>query len=343
MGLFEGNSLHAAKVFAGALAASWAVGFLSHAVLSRLKVLDVPNARSSHATVTVRGGGVGIIAVVVAGGAAALFPPGGWLAGLLWAAVLLVAAVSFLDDRLNLPWKLRLGVQVLAAVAAAAGFCLQFGPAAGWLAAIGVVVMTGYANAFNFMDGINGIAAGQATVTGVGTAWIAMLAGVSPDHPVVILALVVAGAAGGFLPHNFPRARMFMGDIGSVPLGFLLAALGLWAGLLGGWLTFLCIGLLHLNFVLDTAVTMWRRLRRGERLHEAHREHFYQRAVRGGWSHPRTTLTEMALQLVVLGLAGWAVQGGFAAWGGAVVLTMAAWGGFFGWCEATFRRRQAAG
>jgi UDP-N-acetylmuramyl pentapeptide phosphotransferase/UDP-N-acetylglucosamine-1-phosphate transferase len=143
----------------------------------------------------------------------------------------------------------------------------------------------GYTNAFNFMDGINGMAAGQATVTGVAMAVIGAQATGDFLAPPVIASLTVASAALGFLPHNFPRARMFMGDVGSAPLGFLLAVLVIWLAKSIGWWSVIPLMLLHANFVLDTAATLVRRMIRGERWYQAHREHFYQRLIRSGKSH----------------------------------------------------------
>jgi UDP-N-acetylmuramyl pentapeptide phosphotransferase/UDP-N-acetylglucosamine-1-phosphate transferase len=131
---------------------------------------------------------------------------------------------------------------------------------------------------------------------------------------------------------------MFMGDIGSVPLGFSLAALAVWLGASEGWPLFLSIAILHVNFVVDTAVTMARRAWDGRRLHEAHREHFYQRLVRAGWSHTSVTGIECGLQvLVVLGAVaavGRGIQVQLLAAGATVVL----WLSFFGFCEREFRR-----
>jgi UDP-N-acetylmuramyl pentapeptide phosphotransferase/UDP-N-acetylglucosamine-1-phosphate transferase len=226
--------------------------------------------------------------------------------------------------------------------------------------------IAGYTNAFNFMDGINGIAAGQAVVTGVGMALLSSVAssqgsvvsgqtsevstslsgslwssgqtaGVSPP---VLLSVIVAGAAAGFLPHNFPRARMFMGDVGSAPLGFILAVLVIWlARDHGGWLL-IPLALLHANFVLDTAITLGRRVLRGERWYEAHKEHFYQRLVRAGKSHTFVTLFEMGLQVVVLGLMLLYVVSTVPVRIALALMVLLIWAGFFVYCEREFRRVQ---
>jgi UDP-N-acetylmuramyl pentapeptide phosphotransferase/UDP-N-acetylglucosamine-1-phosphate transferase len=237
------------------------------------------------------------------------------------------------------------------------GFSLELGgkPAAAWPVLVcGLLIflwVTGYTNAFNFMDGINGIAAGQAVVTGLGMAllgsavsghWSASgLAGLRPGgvvSPPVLLSLVIAGACAGFLPHNFPKARMFMGDVGSAPLGFLLAALVVWIARDQGWWLLIPLALLHANFVLDTGLTLVRRILRGERWYEAHREHFYQRLIRSGKSHPFVTGLEMALQGAVLGLMVLYLHASVPVRVGLIALVILMWLAFFAYCERLFRR-----
>jgi UDP-N-acetylmuramyl pentapeptide phosphotransferase/UDP-N-acetylglucosamine-1-phosphate transferase len=304
---------------AAAMAAlsSFGAGFGVLQALRAWRVLDQPNARSSHAVPTPRGGGLGIMAVTAAGWVWVADASRGNEASVLLAGAVVLGVVSFLDDRRPLPWRLRFGVQIVTAAALVAvlgtGTTQPLLPAL-VLAGVGVLLVVGYANAFNFMDGINGLAAGQAVVSGLGLAGVAVAAGVSVGHPAVGAALLVAGASAGFLPHNFPRARMFMGDVGSVPLGFLLMGITLWLARDAGWRWLPVLGVVHLNFVLDTSVTLIRRARRGEVLHQAHREHFYQRLVRAGWSHQRTTLVELILNGGLIALATAGAEASFA-WG----------------------------
>jgi UDP-N-acetylmuramyl pentapeptide phosphotransferase/UDP-N-acetylglucosamine-1-phosphate transferase len=324
----------------------WLVGIPFYRLLSCIGLLDRPNARSSHSTPTVRGGGLGIMIVVLAlGGAAGLHPPSVW--SVAWLFLLFaLAIVSFVDDLRSLPWFVRFGTHGLSA----AGFLvalIQCGRFDGVPAAQAILLggllflfLIGYANAFNFMDGVNGIAASQAAVTSIGTIAVAHVAGASFSNPALVLAAIVAGAAAGFLPHNFPRARMFMGDVGSVSLGFGLAAIAIWIAADHGWWLLVPLACLHANFVLDTAITVVRRMLRGELLHEAHREHFYQRLVRAGWSHTRVTLTEMALQLVVAMTLTLAVSLGKPAVFGVAFAVVLLWVGFFIFCERVFRAAQ---
>lgn len=286
-------------------------------------------------------------AVVVCGGLW-LAVGQGWLplAGVLTATVGL-AAVSFWDDLRSLGAAVRFGCHVIAAVLALiclgwSGWTLGLSPDlavhlppwAGWF--LGLLWLSGYTNAFNFMDGINGLAGFQALITAVGTGLLGGLTAGEWDAAPVLFAWVVAGAAAGFLPHNFPRARMFMGDVGSAPLGFLLAVLVLWtAHRLGGWLL-LPLLLLHTNFVLDTAITLARRMARREVWFRPHREHFYQRLLRSGKSHAEVTLWEVGLQTGTLALLISYLYVGPLARGVILVAVLGMWGGFFYVCERVF-------
>ncbi|HEY4301538.1 MAG TPA: glycosyltransferase family 4 protein [Candidatus Didemnitutus sp.] len=308
-------------------------------LLRRWQIIDVPNARSSHVRPVLRGAGSAVILTIVLVGS--VWP--GWADRrtiVLGGSAAVLAAVSFLDDIRSLSPKIRFAFHAGAACA-----CLltlsrgQEGRDVDWpLFPVGFLWLAGYLNAFNFMDGINGLATLQALVTGMGTALIAWMAGAPASHPAVILSLVVSGAAAGFLPYNFPRAQMFLGDAGSAPLGFLLAFLGWWLAHDVGWWLLGLLGLIHANFILDTAITLARRVIRKERWLESHREHFYQRLVRAGRSHGEVTGWETILQLIATGAAAAAVRSG---WTGRWVLGICVcgmWGLFFGLAERLFRR-----
>ena len=260
--------------------------------LLRRRVLDRPNARSSHAVPTPRGGGivpaVAAVAVVLAAGPG----PSWWVAS----AAAVLAGVGFVDDLRDLPVSARLAAQVAVAVAVAVGLTLALDAPAG-LALLSVPWIVGYVNAFNFMDGIDGISGLHATL--VGLTW--GVAGVVADDVLgLALGAVLAAAALGFLPYNLPRARVFLGDVGSYFLGGWIAV--------GAVVLTPRIGLLPALlptavYVADTAWTLLGRLRRGERWGEAHRDHVYQRLVRQGWSHARTCLL-VAVVTAVLGALG---------------------------------------
>ncbi len=274
---------------------------------SRLALLDHPNPRSLHTEPIPRTGGLaifgsvllGIIVSVALGEGAAL-----QTSAILWvlSMALLIGAVSFWDDRAGLSPGLRLGVQALAAVGVVwgAGLTVNIIPvpligslSLGWLAVpVTILFLIWVANLYNFMDGMDGFAGGM-TVLGYGFLGLIAWRG---NHYLVGLAVLMGTAAGGFLFYNLSPARIFMGDVGSVPLGFIVAALavlGTRDGLFDIWVPLLIFS----PFIVDATVTLVRRLLRGERIWLAHREHYYQRLVLAGWGHRRTVLAEYALML----------------------------------------------
>jgi len=215
--------------------------------------------------------------------------------------IVIVAAVSLLDDLFPLSFKLRLAVQIAAALAAVTGLGLPVqaldlpGLAVvlpHWLGmAMAVLFVVAYCNFFNFMDGINGLAAGQAVITAACLSIVLFWVGCGAA---ALVAAVVCGAAAGFVPHNFPAARIFLGDVGSITLGFVLALLSQVAHSRGG-VPWTAIILVHATFLFDTTFTIGKRLWRRENITNPHREHNYQLLVRCGWSHVSTTLTVLML------------------------------------------------
>ncbi len=272
-------------------------------------LLDVPNERSSHTSPTPKGGGLAIVAVVLSG-VAILRLTGTLGRGESWAILgggALVAMVGWLDDRRDLSASTRLAAHVAAAAWALwwlGGMpFLTTGHDVHSLGMFGTI-LGGFAivwatNVTNFMDGIDGLAAGE-VVTVTFTASL-LLAEVSP--PLAAAAAVTGGAALGFLPWNWRPARIFMGDTGSGFLGFVLAVLAI-ASERAGTLPALVWIVLYAVFATDATVTLLRRAWRGERWYSAHRSHAYQRAVQAGWSHARVTTTVLLVN-VGLGLLAW--------------------------------------
>jgi UDP-N-acetylmuramyl pentapeptide phosphotransferase/UDP-N-acetylglucosamine-1-phosphate transferase len=260
------------------------LAMLASAVLVRMigawAVLDQPNERSSHDVPTPRGGGIAIVVITLAGSAFWMTPRFAVFA----VAALVVALVSWIDDLRHLPATLRLGVQIAAALPVA----ILFTPIA-W-APLAVVWIVGLTNAYNFMDGIDGIAGGQAVVAGL--AWA--LFGITMQQPLIaMVGLLIAGSSAGFLTHNWQPARIFMGDVGSAFLGFTFASLAVMA-----WpnLRLVAAGVLVVwPFVLDASFTLARRALRGERVMEAHRSHIYQRMNLRGLSHASVASIYIAL------------------------------------------------
>ena len=280
-------------------------------------LVDVPNSRSSHVAPTPRGGGVAIVLVVLTASpvltrAGMLSPP------LLWAllgAGLLVAAIGWLDDRGGVAVRWRLVTHFVAAGWAVAwigglpplpvfGTTVDFG-----LLGVGLAVLylAWLLNLYNFMDGIDGIAGIEAVTVCVGAVVIYLLTPGTGGSWVTPVLLAVA--VSGFLFWNFPRARIFMGDAGSGFIGIVFGVLSLQAGaiaseLFWGWVILLGA------FVVDATVTLIQRLVRGERVHEAHRSHAYQRMARRLGSHVPVSLAFGAVNLLwLLPIAGLVVTG----------------------------------
>jgi UDP-N-acetylmuramyl pentapeptide phosphotransferase/UDP-N-acetylglucosamine-1-phosphate transferase len=279
------------------------------ALMLRLRwdwALDQPNARSLHDKPVPRTGGLGIMAgAAVAVGV--LLAQGAQLP--LWSICLpaaLLTALSLADDRYNLPVWARLPVHLLLAVAFAVSLLLAGGPAfsgsAVWLwIPVTVIGVAGFANIYNFMDGANGLAGGMAAI-GFTAYGAALIQNELPGSAALAwLCFALAAAAAGFLCFNF-SGRIFMGDSGSVPLGFLAAALGIEGFAAGRW-PFWFAPLAFAPFVLDGGATLIKRALRRERVWEAHREHYYQRVIRMGWSHARLALAAYALMGVCAGAA----------------------------------------
>jgi UDP-N-acetylmuramyl pentapeptide phosphotransferase/UDP-N-acetylglucosamine-1-phosphate transferase len=278
-------------LIAGALAfglAAALVWLLSRPGLASL-VLDVPNERSLHDRPIPRTGGIGLfvaaaltwVSATSMGAAGAVLQPLAGIAGAL-------AAVFLIDDVRGLTVGLRLGAQVLAATAflVVAGLSLPL-----LLLPLFVVGITWSSNLYNFMDGANGLAGGMA-IAGFGA--YALAAQMAGQADLAIASLTIAGAAAGFLVWNFDPARIFLGDAGSIPLGFLASTLGITGWSQGAWPFWFPL-VVFSPFVVDACVTLVKRALAGERLSQAHKSHYYQRLVRMGWSHRRLALSEYAL------------------------------------------------
>ena len=254
-------------------------------VVGRRLVLDRPNERSLHAHPVPRTGGLAIIAGVAAG--CLVGAPGfGVTLGLAGA----LAVVSFLDDLFDLRTLVRLALHLVAASAMLL-VELRF---PGWiLFVVLALAIAWYANLYNFMDGSDGLAGGMALIGFGAYAAAAALSGV---HPLAELSLLLAAASAAFLTRNFHPASIFMGDVGSVPLGFLAGALGLIGWNDGVWPIWFPI-LVFAPFVCDATLTLIKRLLRRERVWQAHRDHYYQRLVRMGFGHRGTAAIEYAVML----------------------------------------------
>ncbi len=281
-------------------------------LLRRAAVLDRPNERSLHQAPTPRGGGIAVVAAVLVAWLA-LIAIGAARPGLLAAlgGAALLAAISWQDDRRGLPPATRLLVQ-FGAVALGMVTLMPAGSVfQGWLPpaldAIAVALLwVWFVNLFNFMDGIDGLAGSEAAAIGLGLALFAGV-GAGGEPGFAALAASVAAASLGFLVWNWAPARIFLGDVGSVPLGYLLGFLLLDVAARGHWKIAL---ILPLYFLADATITLLRRLARGERVWQPHRQHFYQHAVQRGSSHEAVVRRVIAANLVLIG-CGWAAENGW--------------------------------
>jgi len=290
---------------AAALLAAALTGWVRRQALQR-QWLDVPNERSSHRAPTPRGGGLGIV-IAAAIGFVTLWATGAMNARLCAALVgggLAVAWIGFRDDRTPVGPGTRLAVHMAAAAWALAWLGgvppIQFGTTTvefgvfGYV--LGALAIGWVLNLFNFMDGIDGIAASEAAFMAVAGA---LLAGGSSAFGVPAAGLVFGAACLGFLAWNWPPAKIFMGDVGSGFLGYVLAVLALAAMWESPVALFAWLALGGVFFV-DASITLARRLLRGERVHEAHRSHAYQWLARRWGAHLPVTLTVLAVNLFVL-------------------------------------------
>jgi len=282
------------------------------------KVQDMPNERSLHSTPVPRIGGVSLTAGVFCGWAL-LFSSLTWWVVL---PLLILFFISLIDDMHNLPVKQRLLVHLIAAAVLVGGSGLFTQQGVG-IALVVLLFAVWLTNLYNFMDGSDGLAGGMA-LFGFGMYGIA--AWLTHNTPLALLNLCIAAAAASFLYYNFHPAKIFMGDSGSIPLGFLAAAMGLLGWQQGSWAVWFPL-LVFSPFIVDASVTLLKRSLRGAKVTEAHREHYYQRLILLGWGHRNVALAEYVLMLAVGSSALWALNNPlpwqmFLVWGAIYVCLM---------------------
>lgn len=287
---------------AGAALLSLVSTLAAIAYARRRAMFDQPGRRRSHTVATPRGGGVGIVLAVVVATlwlVADQFLPSNTAAAFAL-GLLLVAAVGWIDDHRPLPAGLRLTVHFIAAALLVSQLPVVLPDADPWMNwlrfGMQVLLLATAINFWNFMDGINGLVTTQ-------SAWVAtcaMLAlGAVGLWAWALLAAALAGACLGFLPLNFPRARIFLGDVGSGGLGFACGGLLLLAvstGSISAWSALLIASAL----LLDAGFTLLSRMLRRRRWYHPHREHLYQWLVRSGHSHTRTTWLYLSWNLILV-------------------------------------------
>jgi len=279
---------------------------------------DIPNDRSLHTEPVPRTGGIALMAGILSG----------WMLLIqFWAwwivlPTLGLFVLSLVDDVRNLSPRTRLLGHFVASaiVLSGAGVDLL------WLLPV-LLFLVWMTNLYNFMDGSDGLAGGM-TFFGFSFYGIACL--MSGDEAFAMMNFAVGGAALGFLYHNFHPAKIFMGDAGSIPLGFLAAAFGVWGWQQEYWPFWFPI-LVFSPFIADATFTLAKRLSRRENIFQAHCSHYYQRLVQMGWGHQKTAIAEYVLMLIVgisaivgmdLDLTG---QLNLFAWWGAIYLGLTMW------------------
>ena len=295
------NVLPLVAIAAVTLGATWLATFLVRRWLLRFAVFDQPNARSSHVKATPRGGGIAVVAVVLLAWGAI-----GRGSMLLLGLALGLAVLSWIDDLKGLPPGLRLAghaAAVLTGLLALPDIAVFQGLLPPWLdRALAALMWIWFINLYNFMDGIDGITGVETAVIGIGVTGLAVWLGTLPLA--ALHGASLAGAALGFLLWNWHPARIFLGDVGSVALGFLIGWLLLELAARGFWAAALLLPLYHLA---DASWTLGRRLLRRERIWQAHRGHFYQRATQVPADHARVSRLIALHGLAMIGCALWSL------------------------------------
>ena len=296
------TALHIVFLFFSTLLASLAATGLMLRFLRRRGIVDTPNERSSHETPIPRGGGLAVMVVLLAAWGLSL---GNAVTSYQWLfiATVFVGLVSWIDDLRNLSAAIRLASQFIAV-----GGVLWLLPSSSlyfhgifplWLDnLIAAFLWVWFINLFNFMDGIDGIAGVEAVSIGLGVFLLTMIG--AAEIVQGKLGLIIAATAFGFLWWNWQPAKIFLGDVGSVALGFLL-----------GWLLLKILAspvwpaaiILPLYYLVDATLTLIHRAIKGERVWQAHRQHYYQHAVQRGLSHAHVSLIIAVTNVVLIGLA----------------------------------------
>ncbi len=292
-----------------------ALVFLTKGKMTHL-ALDQPNERSLHQTPVPRTGGIAIMAGIMAGWS--LLGAPSWP---VWLGLTILILVSFLDDLYNIPVPLRFGTHFLGSLIFSASVLAN-----SYLSILAAtIVFVWMINLYNFMDGSDGLAGGMALF---GFGFYALAAWVNKDMNFALLNMTIAASAGAFLFFNFHPARIFMGDAGSIPLGFLSASFGLMGWQRTDWPIWFPI-MIFSPFIVDSTITLLKRLFKGEKIWKAHKEHYYQRLIRMGLGHRNLALLEYALMISVGISSLFAIHGSgvsqiavFAGWGAAFIMIM---------------------
>ena len=291
--------------FYGWIAVSLFSGVLSYfscikalALAEKSGMIAQPGKRQSHEVATPTGGGLGLIFSIIVTSLClqSVLPlPGFWWLNML-PGILLLAIVGWRDDRFPVSSLVRLLVQLAVSLWLLGFGWSQFSMTGLALFTSIIVAMLWLMNLYNFMDGSNGMAGFQGVFAGL---ILAVLFQIDGRYEMALIALAVAAACGGFLPLNFPRARVFMGDVASVPLGFIFASLAVY-GIQTGSFSLPVFVLIMSVFLVDATLTLLTRVLCGERWYTAHAQHVYQRLIARGWSHSQVLMVYQAINVMLV-------------------------------------------
>ncbi len=261
-------------------------------------MIAYPGVRQSHTVDTPTGGGLGLIfSIVVTSMLLQFFLP---LPVFWWQYMLpgicLLTIVGWRDDKLPVSSLLRLLVQLVVSLWLLSFFSFQFSLSDMAVFTATIVAMIWIMNLYNFMDGSNGMAGFQGIFAGMA---LAVLFYAGDQYALALLSLAVAAACAGFLPLNFPQASVFMGDVASVPLGFIFASLAVY-GMKAEILSLSASILIMSVFIIDATLTLLARVFRGERWYTAHAQHVYQRLIAEGWSHRQVLMVYQAINVILV-------------------------------------------
>lgn len=261
-------------------------------------MIVLPGVRQSHSVATPTGGGLGLVfSLVITTLVIQPFMP---LPGFWWLymlpGVVVLAVAGWFDDRRHVSSLLRLFVQLAVTFWLLGFVCFQNPASNAGMCVVMMVAMIWLMNLYNFMDGSNGMAGFQGVFAGL---VMAVLFLVNDQPAMALLALAVAAACAGFLPLNFPTARIFMGDVASVPLGFIFGSMAVY-GLQSGAISLSLSVLIMSVFLVDATLTLVARVFAGERWYTAHNQHVYQQLITKGWSHSRVLLLYQSMNLVLV-------------------------------------------
>ncbi|MTI09301.1 glycosyltransferase family 4 protein [Rhodospirillaceae bacterium RKSG073] len=286
---------------------SWIATILIRRYLVHKAIMDHPNERSSHTVPTPRGGGIVVTGMTLLTWCWFAYESQNWLAFVPAIASLGLAIISWLDDLIDLSAGRRLLLQLIAV------FIGYY-----WIAETGSVTQgllpiwaewvifsffwAGFVNFYNFMDGIDGISGVETIAISLGLFLIASQLGVLSE--IYIVSIYIAAIALGFLMVNWHPAKIFLGDVGSIPLGYLLGALLLHLAAKGYWVSAL---ILPAYYLCDAGLTLTKRLLKKEKIWHAHKQHFYQQATQKGFSHAKVSLAIACVNILLVGAAYYAI------------------------------------